>query len=213
MPLNAEGLRLYPRRPYATIATSTFDYPLSSRFDESDSLVVLRDVFVPVGARLRPSRHRARQRPVLRDGRARPGQLPGPRPVPRQDGVRVGDGDRAGRRAWAVGDPARPGPARAATSRPSAPPSTRSSLAAETRAGDARRPRCSRRRRFVHAGISLQRRWVVDLMRALRELGGGGFIAMPSGRELRRARDRRGRRTATTGPRRCRHATGSGCSS
>ena len=33
---------------------------------------------------------------------------------------------------------------------------------------------------FVQAGISLQRRWVVDLMRALRELGGGGLIAMPS---------------------------------
>ena len=34
--------------------------------------------------------------------------------------------------------------------------------------------------KFVNAGISLQRRWVVDLMRALRELAGGGFIAMPS---------------------------------
>jgi 4-hydroxyphenylacetate 3-monooxygenase len=33
---------------------------------------------------------------------------------------------------------------------------------------------------MVHAGVSLQRRWVVDLMRALRELGGGGLIAMPS---------------------------------
>jgi aromatic ring hydroxylase len=28
--------------------------------------------------------------------------------------------------------------------------------------------------------MSLQRRWIVDLMRALRELGGGGFIALPS---------------------------------
>lgn len=47
VPLNAPGLRLYPRRPYATAATSVFDYPLSSRFDESDSLVVFHDVFVP----------------------------------------------------------------------------------------------------------------------------------------------------------------------
>ncbi len=47
VPLNAPGLRLYPRRPYATAATSVFDYPLSTRFDESDSLVVFRDVFVP----------------------------------------------------------------------------------------------------------------------------------------------------------------------
>src|SRR5438034_826353 len=47
MPMNAEGLRLYPRRPYATAATSVFDYPLSSRFDEIDTTVVFNDVFVP----------------------------------------------------------------------------------------------------------------------------------------------------------------------
>jgi 4-hydroxyphenylacetate 3-monooxygenase len=47
VPNNAPGLKLYPRRPYAVAATSLFDYPLSSRFDESDSLVVFDDVFVP----------------------------------------------------------------------------------------------------------------------------------------------------------------------
>src|SRR5438445_8478773 len=47
MPMNAEGLRLYPRRPYATAATSVFDYPLSSRFDEVDATIVFDDVFVP----------------------------------------------------------------------------------------------------------------------------------------------------------------------
>jgi 4-hydroxyphenylacetate 3-monooxygenase len=47
MPMNSPGLRIYPRRPYAQIATSEFDYPLSSRFDESDSVVVFDDVLVP----------------------------------------------------------------------------------------------------------------------------------------------------------------------
>lgn len=47
VPMNAPGLRLYPRRPYAMGATSVFDYPLSTRFDESDALVVFRDVLVP----------------------------------------------------------------------------------------------------------------------------------------------------------------------
>jgi 4-hydroxyphenylacetate 3-monooxygenase len=47
VPCSAPGLRIYPRRPYATMATSTFDYPLSSRFDEVDALVVFDDVFVP----------------------------------------------------------------------------------------------------------------------------------------------------------------------
>jgi 4-hydroxyphenylacetate 3-monooxygenase len=40
-------LKIYPRRSYAAGTTSTFDYPLSSRFDEIDSLIVLDDVFVP----------------------------------------------------------------------------------------------------------------------------------------------------------------------
>ncbi|HWP34136.1 MAG TPA: 4-hydroxyphenylacetate 3-hydroxylase N-terminal domain-containing protein [Thermodesulfobacteriota bacterium] len=47
IPLNAPGLKIYPRRPYATIGGSLYDYPLSSRFDETDALVVLDDVFVP----------------------------------------------------------------------------------------------------------------------------------------------------------------------
>ena len=47
VPNRAAGLKLYPRRPYALGATSVFDYPLSSRFDESDALVVFDDVFVP----------------------------------------------------------------------------------------------------------------------------------------------------------------------
>jgi 4-hydroxyphenylacetate 3-monooxygenase len=34
--------------------------------------------------------------------------------------------------------------------------------------------------KFVYSGIGLQRRWVVDFMRALREVAGGGFIAIPS---------------------------------
>src|SRR5262249_46082399 len=47
VPVNAEGLRLLPRRPYPTIATSVYDYPLSSRFDEVDTTVVFDDVLVP----------------------------------------------------------------------------------------------------------------------------------------------------------------------
>jgi 4-hydroxyphenylacetate 3-monooxygenase len=47
VPVNAPGLKLYPRRPFALAATNSFDYPLSSRFDESDSYVVFDNVFVP----------------------------------------------------------------------------------------------------------------------------------------------------------------------
>src|SRR5262245_47432408 len=47
VPINAPGLKLYPRRPFARGATNSFDYPLSSRFDESDCYVVFDNVFVP----------------------------------------------------------------------------------------------------------------------------------------------------------------------
>ncbi|SRR5579884_548951 len=47
VPNDAPGLKLYTRRPYTLGATTVFDYPLTTRFDETDSLVVLDDVFVP----------------------------------------------------------------------------------------------------------------------------------------------------------------------
>jgi 4-hydroxyphenylacetate 3-monooxygenase len=47
VPAASPGLRMIVRRPYAAGATSVFDYPLSSRFDETDALVVFDRVFVP----------------------------------------------------------------------------------------------------------------------------------------------------------------------
>ena len=47
IPINAPGLKLYPRRAFATPATNSFDYPLSSRFDETDCFCVFDNVFVP----------------------------------------------------------------------------------------------------------------------------------------------------------------------
>lgn len=47
IPVNAPGLKLYPRRPFANAANNSFDYPLSGRFDETDCFVVLDNVFIP----------------------------------------------------------------------------------------------------------------------------------------------------------------------
>src|SRR5207249_1925940 len=88
MPMNAEGLKLYPRRPFAAQATSVYDYPLPARFD---GLV-----------------HAAQRFPLISGGVARPHP------------------------------------------------------------------------QYVYAGMSLQRRLIVDLMRAVRELAGGAFQALPS---------------------------------
>ncbi len=47
MPMASEGLKIFPRRPYTTLGKHVYDYPLSSRFDETDAMIVLDDVFVP----------------------------------------------------------------------------------------------------------------------------------------------------------------------
>lgn len=47
VPVGTPGLKLYCRPPYASDKPSTFDYPLSTRFDETDVLAVFDDVFVP----------------------------------------------------------------------------------------------------------------------------------------------------------------------
>jgi 4-hydroxyphenylacetate 3-monooxygenase len=47
VPLGVKGLTLMSRRSYEGNATSTFDYPLSSRFDENDAVVYFDDVKIP----------------------------------------------------------------------------------------------------------------------------------------------------------------------
>jgi 4-hydroxyphenylacetate 3-monooxygenase len=47
VPASAPGLRMIVRRPYAEGVPSVYDYPLSSRFDETDALVIFDRVLVP----------------------------------------------------------------------------------------------------------------------------------------------------------------------
>ncbi|QFZ21185.1 4-hydroxyphenylacetate 3-hydroxylase family protein [Saccharothrix syringae] len=47
VPVSAPGVKFVSRTSYEGRATSVFDYPLSSRFDENDALVVFENVFVP----------------------------------------------------------------------------------------------------------------------------------------------------------------------
>lgn len=47
VPVAADGLKLYCRRPYAPAATSGYDYPLTTRYDETDALLVFDDVLIP----------------------------------------------------------------------------------------------------------------------------------------------------------------------
>ena len=47
IPINAPGVKLYARRAFNLQAGSAEDYPLTTRFDETDSFVVLDNVHVP----------------------------------------------------------------------------------------------------------------------------------------------------------------------
>lgn len=47
MPMGANGIKILSRRSYATAASSEFDYPLSTHFDENDSIIYFDEVKVP----------------------------------------------------------------------------------------------------------------------------------------------------------------------
>ena len=47
VPMGAPGMKLICRQSYAASATSPFDYPLSSRFDENDTIFILDKVKIP----------------------------------------------------------------------------------------------------------------------------------------------------------------------
>lgn len=47
IPMNARGLKVLSRRSYEGAASSVFDYPLASRFDENDAVLYFDDVKVP----------------------------------------------------------------------------------------------------------------------------------------------------------------------
>ncbi|EZH67338.1 Pyoverdin chromophore biosynthetic protein pvcC [Bacillaceae bacterium JMAK1] len=50
VPMNAPGLKIVSRQSYEEMATTLgtpFDYPLSSRFDENDAVIVLDNVLIP----------------------------------------------------------------------------------------------------------------------------------------------------------------------
>jgi len=178
MPVSTEGLRLYPRRPYSTLATSVYDYPLSARYDEVDTTVVFDDVFVPwehvfiyrnvdlVAAQFResPAHVTANFQALVRF-------------VVKLEFI-------AGLAHKLV-----------TTQRSDGDPITQAALggdlAAHCVAFDALVKAAERfplitqsyarpHPQYVYAGMSLQRRLIVDIYRTVRELAGGAFQTMPS---------------------------------
>ena len=177
-PANAPDIRIHPRRPYAQTATSVFDYPLSSRFDEVDATVVFDDVFVPweqvfihrnvdlVNAQFHesPSHTLANFQSLVRftvklefmAGLA-------------LTLLEVHAGERRPEAQAALGGDIA---ALCATFDALVQAAERNPLILDGVA----RPHPQ----YVYAGMSLQRRLIVDLLRAMRELAGGAFQQLPS---------------------------------
>jgi 4-hydroxyphenylacetate 3-monooxygenase len=177
-PVNAPGLRVHPRRPYAQGTTSVFDYPLSSRFDEVDATVVFDDVFVPwehvfihrnvdlVNAQFHetPSHTLANFQSLVRftvklefmAGLAL--KL-----------VEVHAGERRPEAQVTLGGDIA---GLCATFDALVQAAERNPLVLEGVA----RPHPQ----YIYAGMSLQRRLIVDMLRAIRELAGGAFQQLPS---------------------------------
>jgi 4-hydroxyphenylacetate 3-monooxygenase len=178
MPVNAAGLRLLPRRPYATLATSVYDYPLSARYDEVDTTVVFDDVVVPwehvfvyknvelVTAQFHesPAHTTANFQALVRFG-VKLELIAGlvAKLVEMQ-----GSGTDPGAQATLGGDIA----AHCAAFDALVKAAERFPLISEGYA----RPHPQ----YVYAGMSLQRRIIVDIYRTVRELAGGAFQNMPS---------------------------------
>jgi 4-hydroxyphenylacetate 3-monooxygenase len=178
VPANAPGLRLLPRRPYATVATSVYDYPLSARYDEVDTTVVFDDVFVPwedvfvyknvelVTAQFHesPAHTTANFQSLVRFG-VKLELMAGL--VAKLVAVQGGTGDPA-TQATLGGDIA----AYCAAFDGLVKAAERFPLVSEGYA----RPHPQ----YIYAGMSLQRRLIVDMYRTIRELAGGAFQNMPS---------------------------------
>ncbi|PYO03310.1 MAG: 4-hydroxyphenylacetate 3-hydroxylase [Candidatus Rokuibacteriota bacterium] len=178
VPINVDGLKLYPRRPFAAQATSVYDYPLSSRFDELDVTVVFDDVFVPweqvfvyrrvdlVNAQFHetPSHTMANFQSLVRFG-VKLEFLAGL--AMKLVELHSNEGNAA-TQAHLGGEIA----ALCAAFDGLVQAAQRFPLMTEGVA-------CPHPQ-YIYAGMSLQRRLIVDLMRAVRELAGGAFQALPS---------------------------------
>ncbi len=178
LPLDAEGLRLYPRRPFSEMATSAYDYPLSARFDEVDTTVILRDVFVPW-----------EQVFIYRDVELVNRQFhdtPSHTMANFQSLVRFGV-----KLEFMAGLCLKLAELQGSEGTPAVQAQLGGEIAALCASFDALVHAAARfplvrdgwarpHPQYIYAGMSLQRRLIVDMMRSLRELAGGAFQAVPS---------------------------------
>ncbi len=177
-PAAAPGIRIYPRRPYAQGATSVYDYPLSTRFDEVDCTVVFDDVFVPWERVF-----------IYRDVglvNAQFHETPSHTLANFQSLVRF-----TVKLEFMAGLALKLVEMHAAENKPDVQASLGGDIAGLCATFDALVQAAERNPlvlegvarphpRYIYAGMSLQRRLITDMLRAIRELAGGAFQQLPS---------------------------------
>jgi 4-hydroxyphenylacetate 3-monooxygenase len=178
VPCSTPGLKIYPRRPYPSISTGIFDYPLSSRFDEVDALVVFDDVLVPWENVL-----------VYRDVKLAGDQF-------HATGAHLLGNFQALVRVlskldFAAGLASRLSELHGLESMPPIQAQLGGEIASVSVTLEAITLAAEQKALirdgmawphplYIYTGMALQRRLIVDLMRSLRELSGGAMIAVPS---------------------------------
>ncbi|HEU5129792.1 MAG TPA: 4-hydroxyphenylacetate 3-hydroxylase N-terminal domain-containing protein [Glycomyces sp.] len=178
VPVSAPGVTLHPRVPYGHAEDKSFDYPLSSSLDETDSVVIFKDVFVPW-----------EQVFILRDREA----------VMRQwsaTGANVLSNWQALNRfsvkmSFASGlarklaelhriDRVRPVQAQLGGSIAVDTIAIQAVVEAAMRHPEPIAGMAVPGRQYVNGGLNMQRRIACDAIRTLREIAGGAFMALPS---------------------------------
>ena len=178
VPVDAPGRQALSAAAVRAAPAASFDYPLSSRFDESRQLRRVRQRVRAVGARVHLPQHRIVARPVVEDAVASLRQSSGagalrhqaalhdrPRPAHERD-------DRQ-RRASAGAD--HDGRTRRARVR-----STRPCCSRTRRRRRSRTACCGRRRRALYSAMALQSELNGRMLEIIRELAGAAFITLPS---------------------------------
>ena len=177
MPCSAPGLRIYPRRPYTDVASGVFDYPLSARFDETDSLVVFDDVFIPWEHVFAYGDVRLTQAQWHETGAHRMSNFQSlSRFV-----VKLRFAAGLAKRLTEVQGTDAAAPVQAALGGEIATfaVAIESVLLAAERESTVRNDMALPSGSHIYTGMSLQRRMINDFMRSIRELAGGAFIAVP----------------------------------
>ncbi len=178
VPISAPGLTLHPRVPYGSTEDKSFDYPLSSKLDETDSVVIFKDVFVP-WEQVFVIRDREM---VMRQWSATGANVLSNWQALNRFTVKMSFASGLARKLAELHriDQVRPVRAQLGGSIAVDTVSMQAVVEAAMRHSEPIAGMAIPGPQYVNGGLNMQRRIAYDAVRTLRELAGGAFMALPS---------------------------------